>query len=177
MGIPGLLDAEQVVASLPNPVTMVQQESGSLSFKPPGCVASGGRPRPREPGTGRRLAWVASLHVRYVAIPAVVVRVFHRERLASIGWDARKLHADVSARLGWLGIFVMVVPYTMIHFYKFRPEWIAAIVAGGTLGAHGLAFRSFRGGVVVHALVAVTMDALAVHRAGLFCSGSATHGV
>jgi hypothetical protein len=72
------------------------------------------------------------------------------------------------ARMGWLSIFVMIVPYTMIHFHKPWPECLGAIAAGITLGALALAFRSFWGGVVLHALVALTMDALAVRHAGLF---------
>jgi membrane protease YdiL (CAAX protease family) len=73
-----------------------------------------------------------------------------------------------AARMGWLSVFVMIVPYTMIHFHKPWPECLGAIVAGITLGVLALAFRSFWGGVVVHAMVAVTMDILAVHHAGLF---------
>lgn len=185
-----------------------------------------------EMGVG--LAWVAARTVFWVVIPAIVVRVWHREPLASIGWDTRGLfrhlrvylllyalviplvllasrradftgtypfmasaRTDVStfllwecayavsflaleaffrgyllftcsARLGWLAIFVMVVPYTMVHFHKPWPEALGAIVAGITLGAVALAYRSFLGGAVVHALVAVTMDTLAVRQAGLF---------
>ena len=183
---------------------------------------------------GAGLIWVASLLVFFVVIPAIIVRVGHREPLSSIGWNTgdlgRHLRAylplyalvlpvvvfasqradfartypfvagartDVAtfllwecayalsflaleaffrgyllftcaARMGWLSIFVMVVPYTMIHFHKPWPECLGAIAAGITLGALALAFRSFWGGVVLHALVAVTMDTLAVHRAGLF---------
>jgi hypothetical protein len=183
---------------------------------------------------GAGLVWVASLLVFFVVVPAIVVRAWHREPLASIGWDSRGLgrhlraylplyvlvlplvvlashRADFTrtypfvegartslstfllwecayavsffaleaffrgyllftcaARMGWLGIFVMVVPYTMIHFHKPWPECLGAIAAGLTLGTLALAFRSYWGGVVVHALVAVTMDTVAVHRAGLF---------
>ncbi len=183
---------------------------------------------------GAGLVWVTSLLVFFVVIPAIIVRVWHREPLASIGWNARGLvrhlrvylplyalvlplvviasqRADFTrtypfvasartdlftfllwecayamsfvaveaffrgyllftcaARMGWLSIFVMVVPYTMIHFHKPWPECLGAIAAGITLGALALAFRSFWGGVVVHVLVALTMDILAVHRAGLF---------
>lgn len=186
------------------------------------------------PDLGAGLVWVASLLVFFVVIPAIVVRVGHREPLASIGWNTRGLvrhlraylplyalvlplvvlashradfvrtypfvasaRTDLStfllwecvyavsfvaleaffrgyllftcaARFGWLAIFVMVVPYTMIHFHKPWPEGLGAIAAGITLGALALTYRSFWGGVVVHALVAVTMDTLAVHRAGLF---------
>jgi len=183
---------------------------------------------------GVGLAWVAARLVFWVAIPAIVVRAWHREPLASIGWEARGLvrhlrvylllyalvlpvillaarradftatypflgsaRADLStfllwecayalsflaleaffrgyllftcsARLGWLAIFVMIVPYTMIHFHKPWPEALGAVAAGVTLGAVALAYRSFLGGALVHALVAVTMDTLAVRHAGLF---------
>lgn len=186
----------------------------------------------QELGTG--LLWVASLLVFFVFIPAIIVRLWHREPLASIGWNTRGLgrhlrvylplyalvlplvvlashrpdftriypfvasaRTDITtfllwecayavsffaveaffrgyllftcaARMGWLAIFVMVVPYTMVHFHKPWPECLGAIVAGLTLGALALLFRSFWGGVVVHAAVALTLDILAVHHAGLF---------
>jgi hypothetical protein len=71
------------------------------------------------------------------------------------------------ARMGWLAVFVMVVPYTMIHFHKPWPECAGAIAAGLILGSLALVFRSFWGGVVLHTLIAVTLDILAVHRRGL----------
>lgn len=183
---------------------------------------------------GAGLVWVASLLVFYLLIPASIVRVWHREPLASIGWNTRGLvrhlrtylplyalvlplvvlashgaafartypfvasaRTDLTtfllwecayavsflaleaffrgyllftcaARMGWLSVFVMVVPYTMIHFHKPWTECLGAIAAGLTLGVLALAFRSFWGGVVVHAMVALTMDILAVHHAGLF---------
>ncbi len=186
------------------------------------------------PEMGVGLVWVAARLVFWVAIPAIVVRFWHREPLATIGWDTRGLfrhlrvylllyalvlpvvllasrradfagtypfmasaRTDIatfllwecayavsflaleaffrgyllftcSARLGWLAIFVMIVPYTMVHFHKPWPEALGAILAGITLGAVALAYRSFLGGAVVHALVAVTMDTLAVRHAGLF---------
>jgi hypothetical protein len=189
---------------------------------------------PERQGLGAGLVWVASLLVLYLVIPAIIVRVWHREPLGSIGWSTRGLvrhlraylplyvlvlpvvvlashgaaftrtypfvasaRTDLptfvlwecayavsfiaveaffrgyllftcAARMGWLSVFVMVVPYTMIHFHKPLPECLGAIVAGTTLGVLALAFRSFWGGVVVHALVALTMDGLAVHHAGLF---------
>jgi hypothetical protein len=69
--------------------------------------------------------------------------------------------------MGSLSIPVMVVPYTMIHFHKPFPECLGAIVAGLVLGALALRFRTFWGGALLHILVAVSMDLLAVHRAGL----------
>lgn len=64
-------------------------------------------------------------------------------------------------------IFVMAVPYAMIHFHKPLPEALGALGAGLLLGTLALRYRSFWGGVLLHGLVALTMDLLAVHRAGL----------
>jgi uncharacterized protein len=62
-------------------------------------------------------------------------------------------------------VAAMVVPYTMIHFHKPFPECAGAIVAGLVLGTLALRYRSFLGGVILHAGVAFTMDFLAVRRA------------
>lgn len=70
--------------------------------------------------------------------------------------------------IGKLAVFVMVVPYCMIHFHKPMLEAFGAVVAGVALGFLALRYRSFYGGALLHALVAVTMDTLAVSRAGLF---------
>jgi len=71
-------------------------------------------------------------------------------------------------RIGWNAIFVMAVPYCMIHWHKPPEEAFAAVIAGVVLGALALRFRSWVGGALLHALVALTMDLLAAHRAGLF---------
>ena len=71
-------------------------------------------------------------------------------------------------RFGWNAIFVMAVPYCMIHFHKPAPECFGAIIAGVVLGALALRLRTWAGGAVLHALVAFTMDYLAAQRAGLF---------
>ena len=71
-------------------------------------------------------------------------------------------------RFGWNAIFVMVVPYCMIHFHKPAPECFGAIIAGVVLGALALRLRTWVGGAVLHCLVAFTMDYLAAQRAGLF---------
>jgi hypothetical protein len=70
--------------------------------------------------------------------------------------------------IGKLAVFVMLVPYCMIHYHKPPLEALAAIVAGGVLGALALRYRSWYGGALLHVLVAATMDATAAHRAGLF---------
>jgi len=69
---------------------------------------------------------------------------------------------------GRLAIFVMVVPYGMIHFHKPVLEALGAVVAGVFLGFLALRYRSWYGGAVLHSLVALTMDSLAAQRAGLF---------
>lgn len=68
----------------------------------------------------------------------------------------------------WLAIAVMVVPYTMIHFHKPPLECIGAIFAGFVLGHLSLKYRTWLGGAVLHSLVAVTIDSLSAHSAGLF---------
>jgi membrane protease YdiL (CAAX protease family) len=64
--------------------------------------------------------------------------------------------------LGANSIFVMVVPYCMIHFGKPWPETLGAIVAGVALGTIAMRTRSIWGGVLIHVGVALTMDLLAV---------------
>lgn len=64
-------------------------------------------------------------------------------------------------RFGLNAIFVMTVPYTMLHFSKPMPEAFAAIAAGIVMGYLALKTRSFYGGVLLHYGVALTMDMLA----------------
>ena len=59
-------------------------------------------------------------------------------------------------------IFVMMLPYCMIHFTKPLPETIGAIIAGVVLGTLALRTRSIWGGVLIHIAVATTMDLLAL---------------
>src|SRR5690606_8230997 len=68
----------------------------------------------------------------------------------------------LAPRLGSSAIFVMVVPYCMIHFGKAMPETLGAIVAGLVLGTLAMRTRSIWGGVLLHIAVALTMDLLAV---------------
>jgi membrane protease YdiL (CAAX protease family) len=68
--------------------------------------------------------------------------------------------------LGSLAIFVMTVPYAMIHFSKPLAECLGSIVAGIALGTVALRTGSIWGGVLVHCLVAWSMDLLALYRTG-----------
>jgi membrane protease YdiL (CAAX protease family) len=66
--------------------------------------------------------------------------------------------------LGANAIWVMCVPYLMIHFPKLWLEATGAILFGLFLGILALRSRSIWGGVLVHAGVAVTMDIAAILR-------------
>jgi len=64
--------------------------------------------------------------------------------------------------MGVYSIFVMVIPYCMIHYGKTFIECMAAIVAGTVLGTIALRTKSIWGGIFVHVAVAWTMDAMTV---------------
>jgi len=78
--------------------------------------------------------------------------------------------------MGSRAIFVMIVPYCMIHFGKPFAETLGAIGAGIILGTLAMRTKSIWGGVVIHVGVALTMDALALGHCppaetGLPCRG------
>jgi uncharacterized protein len=66
--------------------------------------------------------------------------------------------------IGANAVWVMCVPYLMIHFPKLWLEATGAIFFGLFLGILALQSRSIWGGVCVHAGVAVTMDVAALMR-------------
>ena len=71
----------------------------------------------------------------------------------------------LSGRLGYMAVFVMVVPYNMLHYGKPMAEALAAIVGGAVLGSLSLRSRSIWWGVAVHVGVAGAMDVSAlVHK-------------
>jgi uncharacterized protein len=74
--------------------------------------------------------------------------------------------------MGAYAIFVMIVPYCMIHFHKPVAEVVGAIFAGIILGTLAMVTRSIWCGVLIHISVAWTMDLLALsHTYGLPGSG------
>jgi membrane protease YdiL (CAAX protease family) len=73
--------------------------------------------------------------------------------------------------LGANAIFVMLVPYCMIHFGKPLPETLGAIGAGLILGTLAMRTRSIWGGVLIHVGVATTMDVLALRGCPPFGGG------
>ncbi|BFM22397.1 CPBP family intramembrane glutamic endopeptidase [Gilvimarinus japonicus] len=68
--------------------------------------------------------------------------------------------------LGANAIWVMCVPYLMIHFPKLWLEATGAILFGLFLGILALRSRSIWGGVVVHVTIALSMDIAALLRKG-----------
>ena len=75
------------------------------------------------------------------------------------------LHACRPA-FGANAVFVMCVPYLMIHFAKPWPEATGAILFGLFLGILALRSRSIWGGAAVHMTVALSMDMLSLMQRG-----------
>jgi membrane protease YdiL (CAAX protease family) len=68
--------------------------------------------------------------------------------------------------LGVYAIFVMVIPYGMVHFGKPFVETLAAIPAGVVLGALALRTRSIWPGAALHIAVGWSMDLLSLYHRG-----------
>lgn len=75
--------------------------------------------------------------------------------------------------MGANAIFVMIVPYCMIHYGKPLPETCGAILAGLILGTIAMRTKSIWGGALIHIGVAVTMDVLALRGCPPMGSGKA----
>lgn len=69
-------------------------------------------------------------------------------------------------RLGYASVFVMMIPYMMIHFGKPLPECIGSIIAGFVLGTMSLKSGSIWWGAALHIIVAWAMDALSLWHQG-----------
>jgi len=70
-------------------------------------------------------------------------------------------------RLGYAAIFVMMVPYVMLHFQKPLLEALAAMFGAVVLGTLSLKTRSIWWGAALHISIAGTMDVLALLHKGL----------
>jgi membrane protease YdiL (CAAX protease family) len=139
-------------------------------------------------GVGRHL-WIYA--VLFVAVvPAVLVastspafrdtypfyRLANRSYVDLVAWEALYAAQFLSLEfffrgfilhglrraLGANAIFVMLVPYCMIHYGKPFSETLGAIGAGLVLGTLAMRTRSIWGGVLIHIGVATTMDLLAL---------------
>jgi membrane protease YdiL (CAAX protease family) len=69
-------------------------------------------------------------------------------------------------RFGVYCIFVMAVPYCMIHFQKPLLETCGALIAGIVLGYMSLKTRSIWMGAAIHMTVAISMDFLSLWQKG-----------
>ena len=67
---------------------------------------------------------------------------------------------------GFGAVFIMLIPYCMLHFLKTGSESIGAIIAGIILGSLAMKYRSIWGGILLHWLVAISMDVLSLLQQG-----------
>jgi membrane protease YdiL (CAAX protease family) len=65
-------------------------------------------------------------------------------------------------RYGTAGILFSVIPYCIIHLGKPVPEAVGAVITGMVLGYLAWKSKSIWGGVLVHSVIAVFMDILAL---------------
>jgi membrane protease YdiL (CAAX protease family) len=72
----------------------------------------------------------------------------------------------LAPRMGASAIFVMMVPYMMIHLGKPWPEAFGAILFGILLGILALRSRSIWGGALVHMTIALAMDLMSLWQTG-----------
>ncbi len=70
-------------------------------------------------------------------------------------------------RFGAYSVFLMVIPYCMIHFQKPWPETCGSILAGVGLGVVSLVTRSVWPGAALHIFVAWGMDFSSLWRKGM----------
>lgn len=82
-----------------------------------------------------------------------------------VGWEFFHrgfLTIGLSRSFGWYAIFIVTIPFAILHVDKPMPEAYGAIVASVVLGWLAIRTRSSWWGFFVHASVAVTMDVFAV---------------
>lgn len=68
--------------------------------------------------------------------------------------------------IGGHAVWVLTIPYVMVHFGKPVPEVFAAIVAGWLLGRWALTSGSFLWGWLLHWTIALAMDLMVIGRLG-----------
>jgi membrane protease YdiL (CAAX protease family) len=105
-------------------------------------------------------AWEALYVVQFIAL-----EFFFR------GFMLQALRRAIGAN----AIFVMIVPYCMIHYGKPMAETFGAIGAGLVLGTLAMRTRSIWGGVLIHCGVALSMDVLALRGCPPTDSGQPCH--
>lgn len=105
------------------------------------------KPLATEPWLTYFLIWESLYLIQFIA-----VEFFFRGFL---------LHG-IKKQFGFYSIWIVMIPYCMIHFHKPMPEAIGAIIAGLVLGTFSLKNNSIWLGVFLHAGVALTMDLMAL---------------
>jgi uncharacterized protein len=103
-------------------------------------------------GWGKLLLWELAYAAQFVAL-----EFFFRGFLVH----------GLKHRFGIYSLFVMTVPYCMIHFGKPFAECVASIIAGVVLGFMSLKTRSVWLGAALHISVAWGMDTASLWRRGL----------
>ncbi len=73
----------------------------------------------------------------------------------------------LSERFGISAVFVMAVPYNMLHYGKPMLEAVAAILGAIVLGVLAIRSRTIWWGACLHIAVAGTMDLLSLHQRGI----------
>lgn len=68
--------------------------------------------------------------------------------------------------MGHSAIFVMLLPYCMVHFQKTWTESLGSLIAGIILGTMAMRYRSIWGGALLHWLVAIAMDVASLLQKG-----------
>ena len=74
----------------------------------------------------------------------------------------------LAPRFGLMAVFVMAVPYNMLHYGKPMLEALAAIIGGVVLGVLALRSRTIWYGAGLHIAIALTMDILSLIRRGVW---------
>jgi membrane protease YdiL (CAAX protease family) len=74
---------------------------------------------------------------------------------------------NLKAGFGTGSVFIMTIPYCMIHFGKPGAETLAAIPAGIILGLLSLKGNSVVPGIFLHYLVALAMDVFSLWQKGI----------
>lgn len=113
------------------------------------------RTYPKYPGAGASVTGLLLWELAY-AFQFLMLEFFFRGFLIF----------SLARYIGSLALFVMIVPYAMIHFGKPLAECLGSILAGIALGTISLRTGSIYGGVLVHCAVAWSMDLFALHATG-----------
>lgn len=108
---------------------------------------------PKENFMGRMLLWEL-----FYAFQFITLEFFFRGFMVH----------GLKQKFGTYSVFMMVVPYCMIHFTKPMPECLGSIIAGIVLGMLSYQYRSVILGACIHICVALSMDFLSLWHKGYF---------